>query len=200
MFGDATGKRGALHVRFRVCFPSQLSPQQQHMLRQALSGGCDEHQQQLQAGSSMIAAAAGLLPKPSAGLPLLPPCSAAGPTAQQQQQQQQGSPQSCSTREHLRLPQLGKLWPAAAGSWQQAAAGVTAGVPGSSNSTWAAAGPAGGGGCGGVSAFAKVAAGLAGPGACSVASSSSVTGLAACMQSTGSSREPATGSSRTALQ
>lgn len=36
VFGDAAGRRGSLHVRFNVSFPSQLSRQQQVLLRHTL--------------------------------------------------------------------------------------------------------------------------------------------------------------------
>jgi DnaJ-class molecular chaperone len=36
VFGDAAGRRGALHVKFNVNFPSQLSRQQQLLLRHTL--------------------------------------------------------------------------------------------------------------------------------------------------------------------
>ncbi|KAF8061383.1 roco8 [Scenedesmus sp. PABB004] len=39
VWGDAAGRRGALHVRFNVAFPSALSTAQQALLRQALGGG-----------------------------------------------------------------------------------------------------------------------------------------------------------------
>eukprot|EP00879_Flechtneria_rotunda_P020663 GHRR01021742.1.p1 GENE.GHRR01021742.1~~GHRR01021742.1.p1 ORF type:complete len:227 (+),score=64.19 GHRR01021742.1:827-1507(+) len=36
VFGDSSGRRGALHVKFRVSFPQQLNQQQQVLLRHAL--------------------------------------------------------------------------------------------------------------------------------------------------------------------
>lgn len=179
VFGDTTGKRGALHVRFRVCFPSHLSPQQQQMLRQALAGS--DEQPQMQCVPRMVAAAvvqaAGMLPRPGAGVPLLPP----SPTAAQQEemQQQQAQAQRAEKQsQHIHKKQHAKLtWPAAA------AGGVgLSSSPGSSGSAWTAAAAGGQG----MSAFAQAAA----AGTCSVASSSSAAGLACAMQSTGSSREP----------
>jgi hypothetical protein len=91
----------------------------------------------------------------------------------EQHQQQHEQQQACPT------------WPAAAAaSWRHADGGL-AGSPGSSDSAWTAAATATAG-HGRVSAFARVA----GPAACSFASSSSAAGVAASMQSTGSSREP----------
>eukprot|EP00775_Hariotina_reticulata_P010192 gene10192-10353_t len=38
VFGDRSGRRGALHVKFKVNFPQHLSQQQQLLLRRALAG------------------------------------------------------------------------------------------------------------------------------------------------------------------
>ena len=199
VFGDATGKRGALHVRFRVCFPQHLSQQQQTLLRQALAGNDDMQQLHLQRRPAGIAAAvgvaaAGLLPKPQAGLPLLPSasetaCQPAQHVGEARCSQQQPAEQQ---RQHLRhqqqqvqVPAWG-AWPPSAGSWQQG--GGAAGSAGSSSTHWAAGAGAGRGGSSAVAAVAAAAS--AGAAACSIASSSSVAGIAVCMQSTGSSREP----------
>lgn len=184
VFGDTTGRRGALHVRFRVCFPSHLSTQQQQMLRQALAEV--EEQQPQAVAAAAVATAAGLLPKPLAGLPLLPPSPTAAAGEQAQHERQRGQHQ------HAAQVRQGLSWAAAKSSWQHAAAAGVSGSPGSSASAWTAA-VAFGGGQGGVSAFAQ-AAGVA---ACSVASSGSTAGPAACMQSTGSSKEPVAPGRRT---
>lgn len=178
VFGDETGKRGALHVRFRVCFPSSLSTQQQQMLRQALAGSDEQALVQCvpRVVAAAVATAVGLLPKPDVGAPLLPPSPTAAQQGGQDHKQQQlrrEQQQACPS------------WPAAAAaSWCNADGGLS-GSPGSDNSAWTAAAAAAGG-QGGMSAFVRVA----GAAACSFASSSSAAGLAASMQSTGSSREP----------
>lgn len=178
VFGDTSGKRGALHVRFRVCFPSQLSTHQQQMLRQALSDADEQALCAVSNAAAAVATAAGLLPKPQAGLPLLP-----SPAGAQEEQPQHNRVQD----------RQGFAWVAAKSSWQRAATAVggLSGSPGSSASAWTAA-VAFGGGQGGVSAFAQAA----GTGPCSAASSSSSAGPATCVQSTGSSKQPLGGVSQ----
>lgn len=185
VFGDTTGKRGALHVRFHVRFPSHLSSQQQHMLRQALAGADEEERGQVQLPPRAIAAAvaataAGMLPAPRVGLPMLPSASASGGLCQHTQQglvelegQEQVKQQDKGHHQHSKQQ---ACWPfhAASGGWQQQAGAGAAGgggrqvvgSPGSSNSTWTAA-------------------------AAGAGSSSSGTAMPACMQSTGSSKDAA---------
>jgi uncharacterized membrane protein len=182
VFGDTSGKRGALHVRFRVCFPSQLSTHQQQMLRQALSDANEHALCAVSNAAAAVATAAGLLPKPQASLPLLP-SPPAGAQEQERLQQQHNRAQD----------RQGFAWVAAKSSWQRAATagGGLSGSPGSSASAWTAA-VAFGGSQGGVSAFAQAAGAVA----CSAASSSSSAGPATCMQSTGSSKQPLGGVSQ----
>lgn len=187
VFGDRTGKRGALHVRFRVCFPHHLSPQQQHMLRQALAEPSAQ-QVHAQAVPGVVAAAvatmAGLQPRPTATLPMLPP----SPTAAQQQQLEQDEQQEQHGQRKDEHATAGAPWTGGS-SWRQqhsAAVGLSESPHDSSSSAWTAAAVSDSGGSKGRASAFVHAAGVA---AASITSSSSAAGLAASMQTTGSSQE-----------
>jgi hypothetical protein len=159
VFGDAQGRRGALHIRFKVALPTSLTPQQQQQIRVTLLGL--EHEAGSSAPPLAAAAAAGLLPQPQAGPRLR---RAAEPTQQQQQQQQQHEHGVWSGGEGSSHRSSGSSNSTAA-AWESGAASASAFAPAAHHAPRAAAGAASHG-----------------------SSSSALPDIANTMQSTGSSQ------------
>eukprot|EP00878_Enallax_costatus_P003110 GHUV01003309.1.p2 GENE.GHUV01003309.1~~GHUV01003309.1.p2 ORF type:complete len:185 (+),score=78.67 GHUV01003309.1:1109-1663(+) len=161
VYGDQHGRRGALHVKFHVNFPQQLSQQQQIQLKMALAGD-----QELPMG------------RPSVGLPALPAADHDRSQQQQHHRQQQQQHDDVDKFEYIRAKQHHEQrpWKQPPQEWQHMLAHSYSSSPSGCSSAYAYAGVAGAG-----SSMCHAAAGS------SAACSSSVAGFA-CTNSTSSSR------------